>query len=577
MGVPFADRHRRAAGSARRAVAQLGPLLFFALATVVMTWPLGRDIRTAVPDHDDAYFHVWRMAWVAHQLPRAPLHLFDANIFVPTGDTLALSDAALLQGLLAAPPLWLGARPVVVYNVLLLGSFAASGWCAYLLAMRLTGVAGPSLLAGFVFAFAPYRLAHFGHLELQAAMWMPLALLVVHRLVTEPGGAPDAAGTTAASSIRAGVALGAVLALQAISALYYFMFLAVVLAAMVAVLLVASPWPARWRLLCGLAVAAVVLAVVLVPYSRPYARARSTVGPRGEGEVAQFSARPGDYLRGGVDRGSLNAGDAQGSLEERVLSPGLVAPALALVGIWPPLDAWRVATGVALAVAFDASLGTNGRFFPAARRLVPVLHGLRAPARFGVLVLLLLAMLAAAGLARLVPRGGSGTSRLAAGAAIALCAVDFWAAPAALRYPVTGPTALTRLLASQPPGTVVLHLPVPTTDGLWRHETTYEYLSTFHWQPLVNGYSGYAPPVYLRTLDALRTFPDEESVARLHRLGVGLVVLHPDLMGRSEYESMAAGMERRGDFERVAHLKDPQLESVVFRLVPATAPREDGR
>jgi hypothetical protein len=124
------------------------------------------------------------------------------------------------------------------------------------------------------------------------------------------------------------------------------------------------------------------------------------------------------------------------------------------------------------------------------------------------------------------------------------------------------------------PADVVL-LEFPIGDISW--ELRHVFSSTFHWRRMVNGYSGYAPPVYLRTLDALRTFPDEESVARLHRLGVGLVVLHPDLMGRSEYESMAAGMERRGDFERVAHLKDPQLESVVFRLVPATAPREDGR
>ena len=89
----------------RSSPTSLLPLLFFAAATVAMTWPLARDIRTAVPDHDDAFFGIWRMAWVAHQLPRAPAHLFDANIFVPTPNTLALSDAALLQGLLAAPPL----------------------------------------------------------------------------------------------------------------------------------------------------------------------------------------------------------------------------------------------------------------------------------------------------------------------------------------------------------------------------------------------------------------------------------------------------------------------------------------
>ena len=64
--------------------ASFGAAAFFIAVTIAMTWPLARDIRTAVPDHDDAYFGIWRMAWVAHQVPRAPLRLFDANIFVPT-------------------------------------------------------------------------------------------------------------------------------------------------------------------------------------------------------------------------------------------------------------------------------------------------------------------------------------------------------------------------------------------------------------------------------------------------------------------------------------------------------------
>jgi hypothetical protein len=568
-GVPAAARPASIAAAA-----------FFVVVTIAMTWPLARDIRTGVPDHDDAYFGIWRMAWVAHQLPRAPLRLFDANIFVPAPNTFALSDAALLQGLIAAPALWLGARPLVVYNVLLLASLALSAWCAYVLALRLTGRVAPSLVAGVVFGFAPHRLAQFGHLEMQSAMWMPLALLALHTLVGSgptratawrADGPPQAQAQPPVPARRAGAALGLVLALQALSGLYYFMFLALVLAVMVAVLMIAIRWPAQRRLVRGLVAAALVVAAVVVPYSRPYAKARALVGPRGADEVGQFSGRPGDYLEGGAFRWLPAARDGRPVGEEHVLSPGLVAPVLAVAGLWPPLDAWRAAMGVALVVAVDASLGTNGVLFPAARRSVPALDGLRVPARFAVLVLLLVAVLGAIGLVRLTRRRGPGALQAASGVALLACAAEFFVAPMTLRYPMTAPTPLTRFLASRPAGTVVLHLPVPRTSDLWLHETTYQYLSTFHWQPLVNGYSGFPPPIYLRTLDVLRRFPDGESVARLRRLGVGYVVLHPEQMGEADYARVASQLERSDDFAYVARFGPPPMTSVVFQLTPEGA------
>jgi hypothetical protein len=555
----------------------LGPPLFFVLATVLMTWPLARDIRTAIVDHDDGLFGIWRMAWVAHQLPRAPRALFGANIFAPTPGTLALSDAALLQGLLAAPALWAGARPLLVYNVLLLGSLAASAWCAYVLALRLTGQREASLVAGFVFGFAPFRLAQLGHLEMQSTMWMPLAMLALHEL-TRGGARQDANRANGRSGVGAGIALGAVLALQALSGLYYLVFLTIVLGAMTAVLLVASGPAVRWRVFRGLAAAALVAAVVLVPYAQPYRSARALVGPRGQEEVAQFSATPRDYLRVGPGNWLHRTRIAPPPAEEHSLYPGIVAPALALVALWPPLSAWHVAAATGLAVAFDASLGTNGRLFWAGRQVVPALDGLRVPARFGVLVLLLLAVLAATGAARLGRTMGRSGSRWMAAIAIAVCAAEFWAVPIPLRRPVTEPTNLTGLLASLPPDTVVLHLPVPRTSRLWLHETTYQYFSIFHWRTLVNGYSGFAPPVYLRTLDALRTFPDAESIARLRRLGVGIVVVHPELFDGADYGTLAAAMEGSGAFQTVARLPGPPLESVVFRLTPAgESPGPDGR
>jgi hypothetical protein len=51
-------------------------------------------------------------------------------------------------------------------------------------------------------------------------------------------------------------------------------------------------------------------------------------------------------------------------------------------------------------------------------------------------------------------------------------------------------------------------------------------MSTFHWFPLVNGYSGVFPRSYLALLVKLQTFPDEPSIRQLRDRGVRYVIVH---------------------------------------------------
>ena len=57
------------------------------------------------------------LAYVPEQLPRAPAHLFDGNIFYPERDSLAFSEPLIVQALMGAPLQWLGASPVLVFNL----------------------------------------------------------------------------------------------------------------------------------------------------------------------------------------------------------------------------------------------------------------------------------------------------------------------------------------------------------------------------------------------------------------------------------------------------------------------------
>src|SRR5205823_1290394 len=98
----------------------------FTTLVIAATWP--QIVRyDAVPDLGDPLFSIWRIAWIAHQLPRDPRHLFDANAFYPERFTLTFSDPVIVPGLMTAPFFWLGVHPLVIYTALILATFVLSG------------------------------------------------------------------------------------------------------------------------------------------------------------------------------------------------------------------------------------------------------------------------------------------------------------------------------------------------------------------------------------------------------------------------------------------------------------------
>jgi hypothetical protein len=102
--------------------------------------------------------------------------------------------------------------------------------------------------------------------------------------------------------------------------------------------------------------------------------------------------------------------------------------------------------------------------------------------------------------------------------------VEYRATVGLMAYSPAAP-AVYRLLASQPRG-VVAEFPVPALDRLPGRDPEYAFMSTFHWFPLVNGYSGNYPPSYLARLARLRNFPDETALIQLRRDDVRYVIVH---------------------------------------------------
>jgi hypothetical protein len=541
-------------------------LALFVALTAVMTYPQVLRMSDGVHDPGDPLMVTWILSWVAHQLPIAPAHIFDANIFYPERNTLAYSETLLVPGLFAAPLYWLGVGPILIYNLVFLSGFALSGVGVAILVRRLTGNSGAAIVAGIVFAFAPYRIDHYAHLQLQQTQCIPLALWAFHRLLDS-------------GRLRDGVLLGVFTAGQMLSCMYYGIFLIPYMAVVCGTLLIAKRAMPRERLVALVAAAAIVT-VAMIPVGRAYLAARRIVGERGRGEVAQNSATWRNYLAPPELNAVYGKVFARFRDPERRLFPGFAAIALAIVGLWPRtregttrfrgyLRTPQAAYALGLLLAFDVSLGFNGVIYRGLYDYFLPFKALRIPARMGLMVGFSLAVLAGYGATRIVERLDTPRMRRLVLTALGLLMlveyastpIPLWAAPL---HPPESYTDLVRD-AGDSPTSVIFEFPTGAME-----DPEYLYYSTFHWQYLVNGYSGFFPPSYLKIVHAVRGFPDETSMNVIKSHGARYLVIHGEWLYGARYEELVADLDRRADLALVSRRpwqrEDKHSEISVYRL-----------
>ena len=542
------------------AVFLLLTLALFAALTAVMTYPQVLRMSDGVHDPADPLMVTWVLAWVAHQLPNAPAHIFDANIFYPERNTLAYSETLLVPGLFAAPLYWLGVGPIFIYNLVFLSGFALSGVGVALLVRRLTGNSGAGIVAGIVFAFPPYRIDHYAHLQLQQTQFIPLALWAFHRLLDS-------------GRLRDGVRLGVFTACQMLSCMYYGIFLIPYMAVVCGTLLIAKRSMPRERLVALVAAAAIVT-VAMIPVGRAYLSARTVVGERGREEVAQSSATWRNYLAATEANALYGQVSARFMDPERRLFPGVVAVALSIVALWPPLSATRVAYALGLLLAFDVSLGFNGVVYRGLYDYFLPFKALRIPARMGLMVGFSLAVLAGFGATRIAERLRSAPARRAVLTVLGLLMlVEYASYPLPLwAAPTEPPQSYADLMrdAGDSPTSVIFEFPTGSME-----DPEYLYYSTFHWQYLVNGYSGFFPPSYGKIVNAVRGFPDEASLNVIKSHGARYLVIHGEWLYGARYEELVAKLDRRPDLRLVSRRpwqrENKHSEISVYRVTVPTA------
>ena len=488
-----------------------------ALLSAVLTYPtIVHPASRARIDTGDGRFSVWNVAWVAHALVDDPRALFDANIFHPHRGTLAFSEANLVAGLMGAPVYALTRHPIVTHNVVVYLAHVLAFVAMWALVRRLTGASAPALVPAAAFTFAPFVAARSAHIQLLMVFVFPVALLALHRFVDAPG-------------VRRGAVLGLALALAGLACGYYGVYAGLTVGLGAVWFAVRHPQLRHYGI--GLVVAAIVAAAIVGPVLRPYLVLRQEAGVRRQTdpvELRAYSATLRAYLTSPA-RAHRWFTEHAGDRRREVLFPGVVVTLLAAAAFVRRRSndgAARAATktrafyAVLAALAAWASFGPDGGLYSVVDAAVPFMSFLRAPARAGVVVVFALAVLAGFGVVRLT----NARQRLAASfVLLGLVAAEVNSAPWPLRPVPPVPDAYVRL-AELPPGAVVDFHFAYKRGELFPH-TRAMFWSTWHWRPLVNGYSDFTPSDFYEIAVPINGFPDAASFRILQDRQVKYVVV----------------------------------------------------
>jgi hypothetical protein len=569
--------------------------LLFIVLSIAMTWPLARNVRSAVSDPGDPFLNAWILDWDHYATFHAPLSLFDANAFHPSKYALAFSENLYGIAILLIPLRLAGVAPLTAYNLAILAGFAFSGFGAWLLGRKLTGSSAAGVAAGVFFTFVPFRFTQLSHIQHVWGGWLPVLLAALLHYAEAP-------------TRKRAALFGAAFLMNGLTNIHWLLFGSLAIVGTVAMLMVAesATWSRVLSLLrvghprrldsstadqqpianaaashsflrrwLPLFVATAVSFLVLLPFLWPYYQASRVYGMvRHWQEVRDYSARAADWLVSNPNVHIYQMMSDPGVDPERWLFPGFLSLILAATGAVVglrrtensssdmgvqrgvgsqspahPSDTHLAGGGPGtenrelrtrfhtlialfwLLLGFLGSLGMRTAFHKFLFAHVLGFQAVRVPARWAMLVYVALAMLVAIATAAKARR----RQWIAALIAVAFL-VELRAAP--IRWYLTVPEAppVYQWLKTADVRGGVLELPFNEKHG----EYGYLFRAMTHHKPLLNGTSGFAPPSYLRLDALLHESPiSDAAIEQLKRMDCGLIVVHAGAITAATREWLA--------------------------------------
>jgi hypothetical protein len=510
-------------------------------AAIVLTWPLASVFRSELPaifGSADAMLQIFLMGWAWQALGTHPFDIFHAPIFYPEPRTLTYMDSMIGEGVVAGPiSAFLG--PGAGYNFLVLFSFVASAWFAYRL-VRLFGVSRRgSFLAGFFFAFCPYRFSNLGELNQLQTQFIPLGLFFTTRYMRT-------------GAFRFGIGAALTLVVQAYFGWYGTFHLAVAML-LLGIWEMTQGHRRSWK---SIVLLSVTVAAFVLPLAMPYWREQHTLPEfrRTIGESALWSADLLDYVQ--VNHENLLARICRFLGDDQGYFPGLLAVMLAVIGFkalrqahapspgkchwvrslrqWGEKGYFVLLGASGLVLSLGPVLQIAGRWawiplpFAICFFLIPGFSSMRAPGRFAVLVALAVSALAGVGFDALRRRRPNAApfwfiGLLVAGAALAWCPnIPFVPAPDRASMP-----PVYAWLASQPGSLPVLELPMPRS--VREEDVTHarrQVWVLYHKKPRLDGVSGFVSNSYEQFRAQMADFPAPRTIQLAWSRGARTLIVH---------------------------------------------------
>jgi len=561
----------------------------------------------------DPLLNMWTLSWDTTTLLHAPTHLWQAQLLYPNNLTLSYSENLLGEVIFFAPFFLITHNPVLSYNMTFYITFLLCGTNMYFVARHYTGKRLAAFVGALIYAFAPYRLGQIDHIHVIAGEWIPLAFLYLDLSFQQGRWRHWSLFALffllqLLSSIYYGIFLSYTLVAYVLFR-YTWPFLTRLRKDKLAYLRYFFTRIGKPVVVFG------VMFVILILLMAPYLASLHSGLERTLNQTSSFSAfirdfaftAPFNRLHGVyVYNGVLLPYDS-----EHYLFLGWTTMALAVLGVVlafrrhdPAMRAMLWTALIVLLFAFGPFLQFSGPhgapIIPTGNQIpqpyppdlpmpwllayyhLPGFQGLRVPARLTGVLLMMLAVFAAyavAWLQEFIHRDAqeredehehTGTKTPVWSFALAgvnsrgfvvqslLVLISFALILEAFPFkiPVTVvPTgnhipAVYQWLATHGDQQPIVELPISQRDG--KDDAWYDYYAIYHPHPIVNGWSGYRPPLTEQIAASLLSFPSPGSLVTLRKYHIHYVVLHLQSYSPDAAAALLAQAEASPGLNRVA-------------------------
>lgn len=471
-------------------------IILYAITTILMSYPLIFNLggHWLASRDADTYVKIWDIWWLQNHAFNEPSLTYTNLQFHPNGLDLSYHSISWTVTVLSWA-LTSFTDIITAYNLTILVALFSTAYAAYLLARPFVNYGAAAWLAGAIYSFAPYHVAHSGgHPDLVHLASIPLAVLLLHVAITRP-------------SVLAGLGAALMVGLAGFTSLYIMVFaLLTVGPVLIFLLLINRRWsqPKIWQVVIvfGLT-SALFLGIRLVPILHDTGALNEAIESKYSADISQTDLM--SYVLPSPLNPLFNPFTEElsfrfGSMSSRWPAYlGIVPIALSILALtwkkqrktvflWFSIGLFFVILSLGPMLRFNGTLYENivlpARFLS----WFPPIRAVGRPDFFVLGALLPVAVLAAFGFDRLLIalEGRRGVQIALMIALPGLLLVEYWNGEFPGKSIIVNP--FFEQLSQEPDEFAIIELPMGRTEA-----KRYLFIQTIHQKPIVEGLSARTP------------------------------------------------------------------------------------